>query len=153
MTLDHMVFQGTVWGPPLWNVFFEDARVPINASGFNEIVYADDLNAFRSFPLAVCNADVMGHIMRCQESLHTWGGANGVEFDPGKESCHVVSRSDPHGPDFRILGVMYDTKLLMHAAVQEVVFECAWKLISLLRSRRYHDVPRLMLRYKAQLLS
>ena len=153
MALDHMVFQGTVWGPPLWNVFFEDARVPINACGFNEIVYADDLNAFRSFPLAVCNADVMGHIARCQESLHTWGGANGVEFDPGKESCHVVSRSDPHGPDFRILGVMYDTKLLMHSAVQEVVVECAWKLTSLLRSRRYHDVPRLMLLYKAQLLS
>lgn len=153
MTLEDMVFQGTVWGPPLWNVFFEDARAPINACGFNEIVYADDLNAHRQFPLAVPNADVLGHIASCQQRLHTWGRANGVQFDPGKESCHVVSRSDPHGPDFRILGIMFDTKLCMHAAVHEVSSESAWKLTALLRSRRYHDVPRLMLLYKAQLLS
>ena len=41
----------------------------------------------------------------------------------------------------------------MHAAVHEVAVECAWKLTALLRSRRYHDVPRLMLLHKAQLLS
>ena len=153
MTLEDMVFQGTVWGPPLWNVFFEDARIPINACGFNEIVYADDLNAFRPFPLATSNAEVLGQVARCQDRLHTWGEANGVEFDPSKENSHVVSRSDPHGADFRILGVMFDTKLRMHAAVHEVAVECAWKLTALLRSRRYHDVPRLMLLYKAQLLS
>ena len=34
MTLEDMVFQGTLWGPPLWNVFFEDTRIPINACGF-----------------------------------------------------------------------------------------------------------------------
>ena len=28
--LANMVYQGTVWGPPLWNVFFEDARWAIN---------------------------------------------------------------------------------------------------------------------------
>eukprot|EP00972_Heterocapsa_arctica_P056509 8339461-Heterocapsa_arctica.AAC.1 len=80
-----MVFQGTVWGPPLWNAFFEDARVPINACGFNEIVYADDLNAFRPFPLAVSNEVVLDHVARCQQRLHTWGEANSVDFDPGKE--------------------------------------------------------------------
>eukprot|EP00972_Heterocapsa_arctica_P099478 14679368-Heterocapsa_arctica.AAC.1 len=41
----------------------------------------------------------------------------------------------------------------MHAAVHEVVVECAWKLTALLWTRRYHDVPKLMLLYKAQLLS
>ena len=76
-----------------------------------------------------------------------------MEFDPSKENSHVVSGSDPHGADFRILGVMFDTKLRMHAAVHEVAVECAWELIALFRSRRYHDVPRLVLLYKAQLLS
>ena len=74
-------------------------------------------------------------------------------WNPSKENSHVVSRSDPHGADFRILGVMFDMKLRMHAAVHEVAVECAWKLTALLRSRRYHDVPRFMLLYKAQLLS
>ena len=31
-----MVFQGTVWGPPLWNVFYADARVAIQSAGFEE---------------------------------------------------------------------------------------------------------------------
>ena len=34
MVLRDMVFQGTVWGPPLWNVFFEDASLPVRATGF-----------------------------------------------------------------------------------------------------------------------
>ena len=49
MTLRNMVFQGTVTGPMLWNLFFEDARHAINECFFKEIIYADDLNAFRIF--------------------------------------------------------------------------------------------------------
>jgi hypothetical protein len=44
-----MVFQGTVSGPMLWNLFFEDARHAINDCFFTEVVYADDLNAYRIF--------------------------------------------------------------------------------------------------------
>ena len=49
MQLMDMVFQGTVLGPPLWNLFFEDARTAVNEVFFTEYVYADDLNAFRWF--------------------------------------------------------------------------------------------------------
>ena len=42
-----MVYQGTVLGPTLWNLFFEDARAAINEVFFTEYVFADDLNAFR----------------------------------------------------------------------------------------------------------
>ena len=41
--LDNMVYQGTVWGPWLWNIMYEDARYAIRECGFTEIVYADDL--------------------------------------------------------------------------------------------------------------
>ena len=44
-----MVFQGTVWGPMLWNVFYEDASKAIRSKAFTEIVFADDLNAFRKY--------------------------------------------------------------------------------------------------------
>ena len=26
----NMVYQGTVWGPPLWNVFYADAKASVN---------------------------------------------------------------------------------------------------------------------------
>ena len=45
----NMVYQGTVWGPPLWNCFYADARKAIITKAFTEIVFADDLNAFKSF--------------------------------------------------------------------------------------------------------
>ena len=47
MLLRDMVFQGTVWGPILWNVFYEDARLALNTHGFNKIVFADDLNGYK----------------------------------------------------------------------------------------------------------
>ena len=127
-------------------------RLPLQPP-FAECVQAADLNAFRPFPLATSNAEVLGQVARCQDRLHTWGEANGVEFGPNKEDSNVVSRSGPHGADFRILGVMFDTKLRMHAAVHDVAVERAWKLTALLRSRRYHDVLRLVLLCKAQLPS
>ena len=49
MVLKNMVFQGTVLGPSLWNMFYEDARRAIHETGFEEIVYADDLNRFKEF--------------------------------------------------------------------------------------------------------
>ena len=48
--LKNMVFQGTVWGPPLCNAFYGDARKTVADAGFTEVVYAEDLNAYKSFP-------------------------------------------------------------------------------------------------------
>ena len=53
--LYNMIFQGTVFGPPLWNLFFEDARLPIQQANFKEIVFADDLNAYKSLKSSVRN--------------------------------------------------------------------------------------------------
>lgn len=36
------VYQGTVLGPPLWNVFFADSRLPLRKHGYTETVFADD---------------------------------------------------------------------------------------------------------------
>ena len=43
------VFQGTVLGPPLWNVFFADVAVPANSTGGRKSKFADDLNVFEEF--------------------------------------------------------------------------------------------------------
>ena len=47
--LKKSVYQGTVLGPPLWNLHFSDAQVAVRNAGFSEVVFADDLNCSRNF--------------------------------------------------------------------------------------------------------
>ena len=140
LSLRDMVYQGTVWGPWLWNIFYEDARLAVHAALFREIIFADDLNAFRAFKLAMPNADVFEATAQCQKELHAWGRANQVAFDPMKESQHVVSHVHPASSNFKFLGILFDCSLTMAAAVHEVVGEVRWKTATLMRSRRYHSV-------------
>ena len=71
MWLRDMVFQSTVLGPILWNLFFEDARLPINDWLFTEVIYADNLNGFREFTAATTD-DAIKHCMKlCQNELHS----------------------------------------------------------------------------------
>ena len=96
MTLHDMVFQGTVTGPILWNLFFEDARHAINEYFFKEVVFADDLNAYCIYSSATQNDVIKKALANCQLELHKWGAANRVAFDSGKESQHILSLTDPH---------------------------------------------------------
>ena len=98
-----MVYQGTVLGPQLWNLFFEDAAEAINEYTFEEIVYADDLNAYKEFTSTTTNGTAMEAVGNVQNEFHRWGRANQVTFDPSKESRHVLSRTDPFGPNFNTL--------------------------------------------------
>jgi hypothetical protein len=151
--LANMVFQGTVWGPPLWNTFFEDARNAIHELHFKEMVYADDLNAYRAFPRVTARQKMLESARLCQEELHQWGKANQVTFEASKESFHIVSKSEPFGRDFKLLGITFDTSLTMAAAVEEVIAAAGWKLKMLIRTRRYYTDSELITLYKAQLLS
>ncbi len=153
MTPTDMIFQGTVWGPWLWNNFYEDARIAINEALFQEIVYADDLNAFREFLLRTPNADVFCATTSCQRELHAWGRAGQVAFDAGKASHHVVSHVAPEGPNFKILGVLFDCGLTMAAAIHELVGECRWKIRALSRVFRFHTQGEMVQLYKSQILS
>ena len=153
MDLENQVFQGTVWGPSLWNTYFEDARDAIAMHDFIGMVFADDLNSFKEFPMAVENTFILDKIGDTQASLHSWGKANSVEFDPAKESKHVISTYDPHGKDFKILGVTFDCKLTMDRAVHDTMVSCGWKLQTLLRSGRFFTSRELVNLYKAHILS
>ena len=153
MTLMNMVYQGTVTGPVLWNLFFEDARHAINETFFKEIVYADDLNAYRIFPSTSNNDAIKASLNNCQQELHKWGAANQVAFDAGKESQHVLSLSDPLGGTFKLLGVTFDPELSMAESVSELVSAAGWKLRTLLRTRRFYTDADLVVLYKAHLLS
>eukprot|EP00969_Alexandrium_andersonii_P232967 10285521-Alexandrium_andersonii.AAC.1 len=85
--------------------------------GFAEVVFADDLNAYRILPRGCDDDEAFALIAECQQELHQRGAANRVAFDAGKESAHIVARQRPSGENFHILGVDFDCQLLMHEAV------------------------------------
>jgi hypothetical protein len=153
MGLENQVFQGTVWGPSLWNTYFEDATDAVETLGFIAMVFADDLDSFKAYPLATENHVIIDDIDSAQTNLHLWGDANSVQFDPGKESKHVVSTYDPWGNTFKILGVTFDCKLIMDQAVHETAIACGWKLQTLLRSSRFFNCTELINLYKSHVLS
>ena len=153
MELHDMLFQGTVWGPVLWNCFYADANVPLQSCGFLEIVFADDLNALKEFASSVPNDRIVPELTNCQRELHEWGRANQVAFDASKESFHVLSRTQPYGGSFKLLGIKIDPKLLMDEALSSLVDACRWKRRVLLQSQRHFTGLQLVDLYKAHVLS
>ena len=106
-----MVFQGTVLGPDLWNVFFVDAKEPIRKADFKEIMFADDLNAFKIVPRTMRTSTAYKRVDVCQSNLHRWEAANQTSFDASKECRSVISRfkEKADGPEFKLLGIHFDT--------------------------------------------
>ena len=142
-----------MWGPPLWGAYYEDAPVPIRSLGFEEVVYADDLNMFKLFPRSCADEDIYGEIAECQSQLHAWGRANQVEFDPSKEHMAILDLSSPSGNALKLLGIVFDTKLQMGEAVGNCVHEASWRLRTVLQTRRFFSTRDLIIHYKTHILS
>ena len=68
--LINSVYQGTVWGPPLWNLHYVDASVAVRAAGFLEVIFADDLNCSRSFDASTGETTIRDKLAECQDELH-----------------------------------------------------------------------------------
>ena len=143
-SLTDSVYQGTTWGPPLWNFFFADARFAIQDANFIETIFADDLNAFRGFPTALNNDHVMKSMAKCQKSLHSWGNANQVAFDPAKEHFSILHPQDNYGENFKLLGISFDTKLKMEQGISEIVAQSHHRVSMVLRCRRFNPLDALV---------
>lgn len=83
--LTNSVYQGTVWGPPLWNVFYADATAAVSKCGYVDIMFADDLNCTKVMSPVKTNGEVFDDAKLCQGELHRWGAANQVRFHASKE--------------------------------------------------------------------
>ena len=125
MKIGNMVYQGTVLGPPLWNIYYADAATAVKVHRFLEIIFADDLNCYKDFGLSVPNSELHVQMRHCQSEFHKWGRANQVNFDPRKESMHVLALHGGEGPNFPLLGVPFDNALSMRGAVAELVGEAS----------------------------
>ena len=151
--LANSVFQGTVLGPPLWNMFYVDAAQAVRCLEFTEVVFADDFNSWRGFPAGTSIDEIWAHCAQCQEYLHGWGVANSVKFDPSKESFHVLHRTRGYGDGFLLLGLHFDESLHMNVAASIIGREAGWRLQSVLRPKRFFSRNETMNLYKSQVLS
>ena len=93
------------------DTLFADVKLLINQLKFIEMIFVDDLNAYRAFEISMDNIKIMQTLRKCQLRLHEWGRANQVTFDAGKESMTILSRQEPEGECFKILGVIFDPDL------------------------------------------
>lgn len=70
---ENTVFQVIMLGPPLWNLFFQDARRATQEAAFEEVLYADDLNAFKVFDKSLGNDEILEACKLCRANLHDRG--------------------------------------------------------------------------------
>ena len=83
--IKNMIFQGTVLGPPLWNVSFQDVARFIENIGFREVRFADDLSVLKKFDVHMNTDVVMGELHGAQQEVHAWGASQQMTFDASKE--------------------------------------------------------------------
>ena len=72
-TIENMVFQGTHFGPPLWNIFFADVSGPAASHGAKPAKFADDLNTYKSYPVDTALEEVLSDLKRGQQAVHQLG--------------------------------------------------------------------------------
>ena len=150
--IDNELFQGTVLGPPLWNVYFDLVDAPIRRKLFNPAKFADDMTAYRNYEANTSNAVILAQLAGCQSEVHEWGASKRVTFDEDKEHFSILHRGDPCGETFRLLGTLVDPKLAMLEELQRIRKKASPKLNAILAARRFYDIPGLMQQYKSHVL-
>jgi hypothetical protein len=151
--LRDQVFQGTVLGPKLWNTYFADIRFIMQQCNLIDLLFADDANAFQIFSGDVDNGHIMQQLTHCQGKCHEWGDKNQIEFENTKEKLNILSRDEPMGDGFKLLGVEIDTKLDMHVVLKRLADACNIKLKCLFRMRKYYSEKQMFIMYKSQVLA
>ena len=151
-TIKDEVFQGTVMGPGLWNIFFEPVDKPIRECNFKPAKFADDMTACRNFEGSTTNGRIQEELSRCQEKCHAWGSENRVTFDKSKEFFRILHRGDGMGEPFRLLGTIVDHKLTMESEIRRVYKKASPKLNAILATRHLYDLHGMFQQYKSHIL-
>ena len=151
-TIEDEVFQGTVLGPPLWNVFFRDIDDTILQCLFRIAKFAGDLTAYRNYCSKTSNVQIEADLKSCQQACHHWGVARRVTFDPAKEHFCILHKLNCAGDTFRLLGVLVDPRLNMYDEIQRIRKKARPKIRAILNTRAYYDTLGLLQQYKAHVL-
>ena len=147
------VFQGTVLGPPLWNVFFADVTQPAASLGAEPSLFADDLSVFQRFDRNDANEDIKRRMHVCRTRVHAWGRINRVAFDPSKEHVAVIHPILGEGEPFKLLGCLIDCKLTMDQAVDKILSQVRPKIRAIERTQAHYNVKELISQFKTHVWS
>ena len=151
--LQNMIFQGTVLGPWLWNVYFADVHEAAERNGACERKFADDLSVSKDYARTVANEEVVGDLRASQSDIHAWGARNRVTFDPQKEEFAVLATQGGDAQPFRLLGPVIDEKLLMNECIDKLYRKAKPMARALLRCRRYYSTGDMLMLFKAHVRS
>ena len=114
-------------------------------------MFADDLNDFKVFDRLSPLEEVMNDLTSCRRRMHSWGRANRVSFDAGKEHLVVLHPSQNHGDPFKLLGCMIDLDLRMHTAIDQLLSKIRPKSTAILRTRTYYGISELINQFKTHI--
>ena len=151
-TIQNQVFQGTVLGSPLWNVFFKPVDAPIQKKTFRGAKFADDLTAYKNYESSTSNDKIKTHLEDMQADAHAWGAANRVAFDAGKEHFCILHRADCFGENFKLLGTILDPKLLMEDEIRRIRKKAGPKIKAILGTRGYYSTGAMIQQFKSHVL-
>ena len=146
--ISNQVFQGTVLGSALWNVYFRDVDRVTCRNGFSEAKFADDLSVYKAFPASRANGKICSELSEMQREVHGWGENNRVKFDPSKEEMVILHTQDVFGEVFRLLGVMVDAKLVMSTETNKLRKKARAKMRALLRTAPYNSKVDMIIQFK-----
>ena len=145
------VFQGTVLGPPLWNIFFSDVTQPASSLGGDPSLFADDLAMFQKFAKTETNEQIHRHMHLCRTRVHKWGRVNRVAFDPSKEHVVVIHPTLGEGDPFKLLGLLIDHKLIMDVGIEKILSQARPKIRAILRTKPHYNVAELITQFKTHI--
>ena len=152
-TLADSVFQGTVLGPTLWNVFFHDVAFAATGVNTTEAMFADDLSIYKTFDSNCANDVIIADMQAKKQAVHKWGVRNRVTFDAAKEHIVILHPLHGVGEDFKLLGCLIDVQLRMDHAIDSLLARARPKIHALLRTKNMYPVSDLLMQYKTHIWS
>ena len=90
VVLENQIFQGTVLGPSLWNIFFADVIRAATTCNHDGKAFADDFNCFRAFDRHQQSAVIYHELEKCKANVHEWGTQHRVTFEASKEAFVIL---------------------------------------------------------------
>ena len=151
--LSDMCFQGTCFGPALWNCFFGGIAGELRDATHEPFLFADDLTVLSEYPIATDAETLELDKQRMREQTLEWGRRNRVCFDANKEQFEIIHPRRGSDIDFRILGTYLDGKLRMKPCTDKMMAKICGKIKSILRLRSTYEKSQLISLYKSHVWS
>ena len=151
--LSDMCFQGTCFGPALWNSFFGGIAEGLRDATHEPFLFADDLTVLSEYPVATDAETLESDKQRMRNQTLEWGRRNRVCFDASKEQFEVIHPRRGSDVDFRILGIYLDGKLRMKPCIHKMMAKIRGKIKSILRLRSIYEKSQLISLYKSHVWS